>query len=81
VTDPNFLKLVTIEIFLPKDDVRFYPQIEVELRDKYNKNERFIAVISMISLAKEAKLTDLRGVNNAMKFFEQGKQVEEEEEI
>jgi hypothetical protein len=43
------------------------------LRDENNKNERFIAAISLMPLAKDAKLTDILSLNKAIKFFEMGK--------
>lgn len=52
VQDPNFLKLVELNIWVPTTQLKFWPQVEVELREKETTGERFISVLSLIPLAK-----------------------------
>lgn len=88
IQDPNFLKLLKLNIWVPPD-YKFWPQIEVELRERdksdlnfldklesnikdFRKtNERFIAGMSLISLAKER---DMIKLSEAIRFFDEGKE-------
>lgn len=76
ISDPNFLKVVTLEVYLPPD-LRFYPCLEIELRDQGKSNERFICSISLIQLEKKI---DMLTLARALQFFNHGKEVKDTED-
>ncbi|CAD8189110.1 unnamed protein product [Paramecium pentaurelia] len=69
IQDPVFLKLVNLKVYLP-EDIKFYPQLEIQLSDSFNKNERYICSIPLIEVAQTR---DQLLIDEARNFFEQGK--------
>ena len=60
---------------LPTISLIFYPQVEVELFDAKNKNERYICSIPLVDYLSNTQIDPLE-IDQAKKFFENGKKFE-----